>query len=128
MIMSKNFTPEPTTANGCTQCPAPVFYCVVTTANPVHTIYKNDAKRCAASFFLLSGYRRKQTAYGYHPLPVTNPQHPINNLSHPDMATTSSHFNTSYFMKKLLRRSGMLAMMLMMVSLFFVSNLKAQLN
>ena len=51
--MSKNFTPE-TTANGCTQSPAPVFCCVSTTINPVKKVDKSNddatRKRCIIFF------------------------------------------------------------------------------
>ena len=146
--MSKNFTPGQTTANGCTQSPAPVFCCVNTTTIPVHKLDKtnDDASRhcdCeersrkhviasnakqSASFFLWSAYRRKQVSLSYHPLPVTQPQPTaIDSSIAFNIHTTLSHLpkttgiNTSYFMKKLFSKSGMLAMMLMVVSLFFVS-------
>ena len=136
--MSKNFTPGQTTANGCTQSPAPVFCCVNTTANPVNNFYKKDdaSSECAASFFLLCPRTGENRCHSVIiPCRLPNLNQPL--LIRQWLSTYIPPFlisrkligiNTSYFMKKLFSKSGMLAMMLMVVSLFFVSAAIGQTN
>jgi hypothetical protein len=134
--MSKTLTPEPIFTNGCTQSTAPVFCCVATTSVEENKSVKycNDAAPKPASFhFRTIGSRKKRYAPGSesatrHTGRIEGTSLISDQSSHIYRASTSSssHHNTISFMKTLLSKTGLLTILLMFVSLFFVSNANGQ--
>src|SRR6185436_5122107 len=136
--MSKKFTPLSTVANGCTQGTAPVFCCTETTGIEKNksVAYESDAARKPASFHLRTLKSRKKR-YAPGNASMTRHQGRIEGTSlisdqskHIYTASTSSslHHNTIDFMKTLLRKPGLLAMLLIIVSLIVVSNAIGQIS
>ena len=131
--MSKSFTPEPI-VNGCTQSHGHVFCCVDTTSVEKNKsiAYDHGAVRKPAPFVLRRLESRKKR-YAPGSESATNQSGRIEGAAitlHDSpftIATSSSiYFNTVSFMKTLLRKPGMLTMLLMIVSLFFVNNISGQ--
>src|SRR5688500_17659353 len=112
--MSKNFTPEPTAANGCTQSHVPVFCCVDTTSVEKNksVAYNDDAARKPASFFLRKiGSRKKRYAPGNesatrHTGRIEGDSLISDHSSLIYTSNSSSQLNTISFMKTLLRKPG----------------------
>src|SRR5690606_19649868 len=126
--MSKNFTPASTAEKCCTQSPAPVFRCVDTTVIPPRQRYRlvKEPQRCQSSFYLLLSYRRKRFAYSYKPLPDVKRHAGSLHINSSTSYPVTRGFNTSCFMRKFVKRSGLIAMLMMIVGLFVCDKILAQ--